>query len=243
MSDKEDPPNDTNNKDQKVEAAKQLINRYRSTYKSVNPETLWNLSDLKNTISEPKIDNPDVAAQKIQEHLHEAESGETFRIERWHGVVKCPSCKSEKVKRLAIDEQKSKDIYRYRCLSCNESFNDDTETKLETGVPSMHTWMFCWYLLGVTNSVQYIATKLNLNVATVELMIQHMRRLFQANEPLKHVLSFDEWAISHGKGYKTALQEALAKQVERFRGFSVGQESDTAEVRRAKNAAKPKPKF
>ncbi len=151
--------------------------------------------------------------------------------------------KQTHVKRLALEEQKSKEIYKYRCLDCKKTFNDDSETKIEEGVPPLRTWMLCWYLLGCTSSVQYIAAKLGLNIKTVELMIQHLQRLFNTQEPLKHFLPFDEWYITHGKGFKTAMQDALAKQVEKFRGFSVGQEKDTAEVRRQKNAAKPKPKF
>lgn len=239
---KKDDPGDKNNKDLKVETAKAIINRYRNTYKSISPDVLFNLSDLKNIATEPKVDNPEDAAKQIEQLLGPAEAGETLRQERWHGQVQCPYCKSQNVKRLALEEQKDKHIYKYRCLDCSETFNDDSETKLDADVPSLHTWMFCWYLLGCTTSVQYIAAKLGLSVATVELMIQHMQRIFKANEPLKHLLPFDQWYATHGKGYKTAMQEALAKQVERFRGFSVGQEADTAEVRRQKNRSKPIPK-
>lgn len=238
---KKDLPGDESKKDPQVEIAKQMINGYRNRYKSINPKELFNLSDIKTAVTEDiKTEPLDAVVDTIQDHLGDAESAETLRFERWHGKVTCPYCKSEKVKRLALEEQKNKDIYRYKCLACTEEFNDDSETDIEAGVPSINTWMLCWYLLGVTSSVQYIAAKLGLSIGTVELMIQHMQRIFNANEPMKHFLPFDKWSASHGKGYKVAMQEALAKQMERFRGFSLGQEADTAEVRRNKNKSKPK---
>ncbi|HSX20138.1 MAG TPA: hypothetical protein VLG38_03325 [Gammaproteobacteria bacterium] len=241
MSDK-DEPGDKNKKDPLLEAAKQIINRYRDAYKHISPDVLFNLSNIKENTEEITPDSLDAAAEVISTHLGNAESGETLREERWHGKVACPFCASLHIKRLAVEEQKSSEIYKYQCLDCNATFDDDTETKIESGIPPLHTWMFCWYLLGCTSSVQYIASKLGLSVHVVEMMIQHMRRLFKADEPMKHFMSFDEWSLKIGKSYKVAMQEALAKQKERFSGFSLGQEVDTAEVRRQKHRTKPTPR-
>lgn len=235
-----DPDND--DKDKQVETAKQIINRYRNTYKHISPDILFNLSSLKETVAEASKQNIDTSAEQIRATLGQAECGETLRQERWRDHVQCPYCNSSNIKRLSQDQQTNPYNYKYLCLECKENFNDDSATKIEGGIPPLHTWMFCWYLLGCTNSIQYIAAKLGLTASTVEMMIQHMQRLFKAQEPMKHFMSFDEWSMKVGKSYKSALQEALAKQVERFQGFNVGQEVDTAEVRRQKNRNKLTPK-
>ncbi len=235
--------NKGNSEDKEVAAAKSIINRYRDAYKHISPDVLFNLSALKETTAPTNTEaNLEHKAEAIRNHLGIEESGETLRQERWQGKVTCPFCTSTQIKRLAVDEQPSKEIYKYLCLKCKKTFNDDSESKIEAGLPPLHTWMFCWYLLGSTDSLQFIANKLGLSVTTVEMMIQHMQRLFKANEPMKHFMSFDEWSLKVGKSYKVALQEALAKQVERFRGFSVGQEMDTAEVRKQKSKSKFRPK-
>lgn len=232
-------PDDTydKNKDKTVEAAKSIINKYRDTYKSINPSVLFNLSELKSVTSQPKQEQPDAAFDKIQSHLGEAESSETLRQERWQGNIQCPYCNSTDIKRLSVLEQESANNYKYLCLACNATFNDDSETKIEGGTPPINSWMLCWYLLGCTNSLQYIASKLGLSVTVVEMMVQHMQKLFNTDQPMKHFMSFDEWSIKHGSRYKLAMQQALAKQSERFMGYSLGQEHDTAEVRRQRTRA------
>ncbi len=223
---------------EQIEIAKNIINRYRDSYKHIKPDVLFNLSTLKDTASSATVENLDEATDTIRKTLGEAEAGETLRNERWHGKVSCPYCESTNIKRLAKDLQENTDNFKYLCLSCNEEFNDDSATAFEKGVPPLHTWMFCWYLLGCTSSIQYISAKLGLPASVVEVMIQQMQRLFKTNEPMQHFMSFDEWSLKVGKSYKAALQEAIAKQVERFRGYSLGQEADTAEVRRQKNRNK-----
>ncbi len=228
---------DHKKKDIKVETAKALINRYRQAYKNINPEVLLNLSELKELTKLEQPNLPEDYAAQIREHLGEAESGETLRQERWHGKVKCPYCSSINIKRLAIEEQKSRDNYRYLCLSCHKEFNDDSETDMEDNIPSLHSWMFCWYLLGCNSSIQYIANKLGISLTMVEMMVAHLQKIFNAQKPLQSLMSFDEWALKHGKNYKLSLEKSLLKLTERLRGYSVTQELDTAEVRRQKKNA------
>lgn len=238
MTDQKDQDDkyDKNNNDKTVEAAKDIINQYRDAYKSINPTVLFNLSQLKEISKQPKQEKPEAAFAQIQTHLGPAETGETLRQERWHGnKVVCPYCNSKHVKRLSVAEQKTQHNYKYLCVDCKATFNDDSETKMEGTIPPIHTWMMCWYLLGTTTSLQFIATKLGLSLATVEMMVQHMQKLFKAQQPLKNFMSFEEWSLKHGASYKNALQKAQAKITERFRGYNVGQEEDTAEVRRQRS--------
>ncbi len=179
--------------DKQVVAAKEIINRYRNTYKHISPDVLFNLSALKNAATQPEAGaDLDQTAEEIRSRLGAEESGVTFREERWQGKVICPFCNAKHIKRLPIEQQTSHENHKYLCLDCKQTFNDDTNTKIESGVPPLHTWMFCWYLLGTSTSIQYIATKLGLSPATVEMMIQHMQRLFKSNEPMQHFMSFDE---------------------------------------------------
>lgn len=236
----DDKPED--NEEDIISSAKLLVNSYRDKYKSINPEVLFKLSELKEIVSQQKQESPDEVALKIEHVLGDLETSETLRQERWHISLHCPYCNSQDVKRLALDKQENKTNYKYLCLTCNETFNDDSATDIAQGVPPIHSWMFCWYLLGCTSSLQYIATKLGLRIATVEMMIQHMQKLFKSDAPLKNFMSFDEWVLKHGKNYKIIIQQAIKKQTEMFRGFSLEQPSDTAEMRKSKERAKPQNK-
>lgn len=224
-------------KDKKVEGAKALFNGYRQKYKHINPEVLLNLSALKELTKQAPASPSEDYTNKVNEHLGGPESGETLRQERWHGKVKCPYCSSSNVKRLSIKEQKDSNNYRYLCLSCHKTFNDDSETAIDNNSVPLHSWMLCWYLLGCNTSLQHIANKLGLSLYIIEMMVAHLQKIFQAQKPLQNLMSFEEWALKHGKSYKLALEKSLLKQTERLRGYSVGQEIDTAEVRRQKKSA------
>lgn len=241
-----EPPDSRKSKDQAVEQAKEFINKYRKDnerFKDVNPEVLLHLEALKKIISYPKQDKPDNSFTQINKHLGEAESSETLRQERWHNQVHCPKCNSNHIKRLTADEQNAKDNHKYKCLDCNNTFNDDDGSKIETGVPPLRTWMFCWYLLGCTNSLQYIAGKLGLNISLIEMMVHHMQKLFQAEQPLTHMLSFEDWASQHGIKYKPVIEASIAKQTELHRGevspatFITSMPKDTHEYRKIKDRA------
>jgi transposase-like protein len=252
-SDNEQDTYDKNNNDKIVEAAKKMLDGYLDANKSIRPSTLFNLSKIKEETNKPKQDSPDAAFAIIQNHLGNAESSETLRIERWQDQVRCPYCNSNDIKRLSVVDQKSEDIYTYLCLACNSTFNDDSETEFEGPTPPLNTWMMCWYLLGCTNSLQYIASKLGLSVSAVEVMVRHMQKMFNAQQPMKNFLSFEEWSAQHGTHYQKVLEKALDKIAERMRGYSVGQEQDTAEVRKQRTRAEkdagankpfaPRPKF
>ncbi len=224
-------------KDEKVEQAKEIIDKYRGIYKDVDPQVLFRLTELKKITREHKHAAPEKAYKKILHQLDGATSAETLRQERWRGHIRCPYCGSEKIKRLDAKMQKEPTIYKYLCDDCLETFNDDTNSQIEVGIPPLNTWMFCWYLLGCTSSLQFIATKLGLNLATIEMMVRHLQKLFKAEQPLKHFMSFDEWALKHGKSYKTAIKEAIAKQQLLFTGESTTAPKDTREYRKQKDRA------
>lgn len=234
---KDSDPTKPSAKDKAVEQAKDFINKYRKSFenaKSIDTDVLLHLAALKRITSHHKRDKPDKAFQEIQQHLGDAESGETLRQERWHGTVVCVHCNSKRVKRLAQEQQKSPHNHRYVCLDCEETFNDDSETKIESGVPPLNSWMLCWYLLGCTNSLQYIASKLGLSMATIEMMVNHMQKLFKAEQPLANMLSFEEWSAQHGIKYKPIIEEVISKQTVLYGMDIAGVAKDTGEYRRMK---------
>ncbi len=228
-------------KDKAVEQAKEFINKYRQTFtntESINTDVLLHLAALKRITSQHKLEKPDQALEEIRQHLGDAESSETLRQERWHGTVICIYCHSKNVKRVAKQQQKSEHNHRYLCLDCGETFNDDSETQIEIGVPPLNSWMLCWYLLGCTNSLNYIAAKLGLSMATIEMMVHHMQKLFKAEQPLKHMLSFEEWSAQHGIKYKPVIEAAIAKQTVLHGMDITGVAKDTGEYRRMKDRAR-----
>jgi len=226
----------------KVELVKTRINEYLKLYPGVNPQVIRNLIELKDISHEPKQNTPDAAYENIKTRLGDDESAETLRQERWRNKVRCLKCKSTNIKRLTEAEQKSKNNFRYQCEDCGECFNDDSETALEKGTPPLYSWMFCWYLLGCTNSMQYIANKLNLELSTVDMMVAHMQKLFKAKQPLNHFVTFDEF-LRHGKNHQTMLKESLQRKDEMLKGYSVGAAKDQHEVdRQTKHRNKPTPK-
>lgn len=219
-----------------VEIAKNMINAYRETYADVDINVLRNLIELKDITREPKKSIPDDAFLLIKKRLGTEESKETLHNERWHGKVICPNCNSKNIKLLSTKE------YKYLCLECQENFNDATGTPLETGTPPLSTWMFCWYLLGCTDSLQYIAAKLGLDLATVELMVRQMQKMFKSQQPLTNFMTFEEWSLKHGKSYKERIKHEMHKQQELHTGENPNAPKDTAEYRRQKERARHKPK-
>lgn len=224
-------------KNSEVEIATEMINAYRDRYADMDLNVLRNLIELKDITKSQKHAEPEESYKEIQARLGEAESIETLRQERWHNKINCPSCGSRKTHILSNNEKLSHDNFSYCCLDCKLYFNADTGTPIEKGTPPLSIWMLCWYLLGCTDSIQYISSKLSLDIQTVENMIRHMRKLFKAEQPLQHFMSFDEWSLKHGKSYKERIQHEMLKKKELYMGDTIHVPTDTAEYRRQKTRA------
>ena len=196
-----------------------------------------NLRKIKSVIEQPKETKPDIRFSKIKEHLGTKEYHHTVREERWHPTVYCPNCHSTNVKRLPIEHQKSPYIHRYLCLTCRSRFDDDSKTPFEFGIPPIETWIQCWFLTGCTNSLEYIAAKLNLDVETVRQMIEELRQIFRTNQPLTRLMSYEKWLEQHSATITERIKKGiLTKKREDvlFKGESASQPDDTAELRKQK---------
>jgi transposase-like protein len=139
-------------------------------------------------VDEPKEAQPDLRFFHIQNHLKTPEVYETLRQERWQPLIHCPQCQSYNIIRLAQIPPQPPENHRYRCQDCDFEFSDDTGTPLaDPGPPTIQTWIECWYLWGCTDSLNYIAHRLGLEIHTVERMLYLLQQLFQADKPLSRL--------------------------------------------------------
>lgn len=227
-------PPKQNRVNQQIELSRRIIDSYNSKQTRVDPSVKQRLNDIRDIVhTSPKENQPEIRFSQINEKLGEAECHETVREERWKDAVTCPYCDSDDVKRLPVEAQKSPFNYRYLCLSCDSKFNDDSETPFEQGVPPLKTWMQCWYLVGCTNSYQYIAVKLGLELALVERMIDQLQKLFKAKQPLNNnVNNYDEWSKQNSELYEKKLQQAIQSKKVLLTGETTQKPTDTGEYRR-----------
>jgi len=195
---------------------------------------LENLKALKEILDKPKEEALELRFSNINQHLGEPECHETVRQDRFANKIQCPSCQSSHLKRIAQLPSKSPYNHRYECLNCGAVFNDDSGTPLETGVPPLNIWMQCWYLMGCTDSLTYIAAKLNLEVHVIEKMANQLRKIFNAQKPLTQFLGYEEWRKQSEQMHKQ-LKEDLLKQYEFLDANIATAPKDTAEFRRQQN--------
>lgn len=147
-----------------------------------------NLSNLKQWVDEPKEPQPDLRFFHIKNHLKTPEVYETLRQERWQPMIHCPDCQSYNISRLVQMPPEPPENHRYRCLDCFLEFNDDTGTPMgDSAPPTIQTWIECWYLWGCTDSLNYIAHRLGLDIHTIERMLYLLQQLFQAERPLSRL--------------------------------------------------------
>lgn len=195
---------------------------------------LTKLKTLQGLVNEPKEEKPELRFTKIKQHLGEPEVHETVRQERWPEEIQCPKCQSINLRQLPQIAPTTAHNHRYRCLDCGEFFNDDSETPFEKEIPPLNIWMQCWYLMGCTDSLNYIAAKLNLDVSLIESMVQQLKILFNAQKPLTKFLGFEEWS-KQSLHLREQLKEDLMKQYERLNANVATAPKDTAEFRRQQN--------
>jgi transposase-like protein len=199
---------------------------------SLDPETIiLNLRALKGLLSQPKEEKPEIRFSQMQSMLGTPECFETIRQDRWYLNIYCPDCLSTRLKRLAQVPPQSVHNHRYRCLDCGTTFNDDTGTPIEKGVPPLHIWMQCWYLMGCTDSLSYIAHKLGLDLSTVEKMARQLQKTFSAKQPLTRFIGFTEWH-KQSQHLRNQLKDDLMRQYEKLNANVATQPTDTAEFRR-----------
>lgn len=137
------------------------------------------LQTLDALLEAPPEDAPDARAAQIKETLKLPEAYQALRQARWPTGVHCIGCHSNNIRRLPQLPLDSEHNHRYRCLDCRLEFNDDDGiVGGDTGDDaSISVWMQCWYLMGCTDSLSYIAHCLGLDLHHVEWMIQRLKTI------------------------------------------------------------------
>ncbi len=132
----------------------------------------------------PPEDAPDARAAQIKEMMQLPEAYQALRQARWPTGVHCTDCHSNNIRRLPQLPSDSEHNHRYRCLDCRLEFNDDNGiVGGDTGDASISVWMQCWYLMGCTDSLSYIAHCLDLDLHHVEWMVERLKTILGATTP------------------------------------------------------------
>lgn len=212
----------------------ELLNTFKSpTWTSgASNQLKSNMQALKEVTMGPKEHNVEMRFGQIQKYLGVEECHETVRQDRWKGQVQCPKCHSKNIKKIEPEAEQSPHNFRYRCKACDNEFNDDSDTPLETGVPSLETWMQCWYLMSITSSISYIAAKLGMDFALAQEMVLILQRIFKAEEPLTHFKKHKDWNKEASRYEKIIKEEIMAKKDELLNAEKADAPKDTAENRR-----------
>lgn len=198
---------------------------------SVRAKKLNTLRNLKPASDESALS---LRFKQLKDNLGTDETYETVRQERWYPNIKCPSCDSKYIKRLPQHPNVSSSNHRYLCLDCHLEFQDDDELPTTQDLPPINIWMQCWYLMGCSDSLSYIATVLGLDLATVEFMAEQLRLLFNANAPMSSDLDFEEWE-QQSLELRKQLQDDLLKRFEVLNANVSTTPKDTSEFRRQQN--------
>lgn len=221
-----------------IQETKAALKQTKNDYLDIAEEHLHsdnmlnNLKALQNALEQPKEELPELRfTQVIKKQLGEVEAHETVRQDRWPENIRCPNCQSINLKRIVQVPPSPVTNHRYRCLDCDEVFSDDSGTPFEKGVPPLNVWMQCWYLMGCTDSLNYITAKLNLDFATVEAMVRQLRKIFNAQKPLTNFLKYEDWN-KQADLLRKQLQEELLKQYEQLDANVATAPKDSAEFRR-----------
>lgn len=233
------PSVDSGDLEMSTESLKETAEAFQENEKEYleREQVLDNLKVLKKIVDQPKendLNELSLRFSEINKHLGDPECHETVRQDRWKNNIQCPNCQSTHLKRLQQLASKSPHNHRYRCLDCLLEFNDDSETPLEKGAPPLNIWMQCWYLMGCTESLTYIATKLNLDLPTIEYMVRQLQKTFNAQKPLTHFLGYEDWS-KQAFELRKQLKEDLLKQYELLDANVATIPKDTTEFRRQQN--------
>jgi len=192
-----------------------------------------NLHVLQQISQAPKEAHLELRFSRIKQHLGPAESHETVRQERFAKGIFCPECGADKVERLShFGVTPIASYYHYVCKNCDHEFNDASGSPFEKGVPPLHVWMQCWYLMGCTDSINFITGQLGLDKHVVELMMRQLQTVFGKHLPLSQGINQDQ-SEKHNFKHSHLSRDDFLMQFERLNAPDVAvQPKDTAEYRR-----------
>ncbi len=191
------------------------------------------LRKLDALLEAPKEEILETRATQIKECLGLPEAYQALRQARWPTGVQCTDCHSSHVRRLPQSPLASEHNHRYRCLDCRLEFNDDEGIAGgdSEGTSSLSVWMQCWYLMGCTDSLSYIAHCLGLDLHHVEWMVQRLKSLLGHYATPKTNLEI-ETAEAQSETLGERLKAALLSHDEILDANIATVPTDTGEYRR-----------
>ena len=105
----------------------------------------------------------------IQSLIDDAKCFETVRRLRWPDGVQCPTCDSSKIIKQGRDDTQP-ERQRYLCKSCEQRFDDLTDTIFAGHHQPLRVWILCLYFMGLNLSNHQVAQELDLNKDDVHQM-------------------------------------------------------------------------
>ena len=87
---------------------------------------------------------------------------EVIRAHRWPEGVRCPHCYTDQITKQGRDERQHA-RQRYRCLACQQKFDDLTGTVFAGHHQPLRVWVAVLYLMGLNLSNRQIAHELGIN--------------------------------------------------------------------------------
>jgi len=111
----------------------------------------------------------------IQSLIDDAKCFETVRRLRWPDGVQCPTCDSSKITKQGCDETQP-ERQRYLCKSCEQRFDDLTDTIFAGHHQPLRVWILCLYFMGLNLSNQQIAQELDLHPSDAHQMTGQLRQ-------------------------------------------------------------------
>lgn len=111
----------------------------------------------------------------IQSLIDDAKCFETVRRLRWPDGIQCPTCNSSKITKQGRDETQP-ERQRYLCQSCEQRFDDLTDTIFAGHQQPLRVWILCLYFMGLNLSNQQIAQELDLHPSDAHQMTCQLRQ-------------------------------------------------------------------
>ncbi len=111
----------------------------------------------------------------IQSLIDDAKCFETVRRLRWPDGVQCPTCDSSKIIKQGRDDTQP-ERQRYLCKSCEQRFDDLTDTIFAGHHQPLRVWILCLYFMGLNLSNQQMAQELDLHPSDAHQMTCQLRQ-------------------------------------------------------------------
>ena len=142
--------------------------------------------------------------------LDEDKCFEVIRAYRWPEGVRCPHCYTDQITKQGRDERQ-RARQRYRCLGCQQKFDDLTGTVFAGHHQPLRVWVAGLYLMGLNLSNRQIAHELGINEDDAQHLTRQLRQgvvAAAATPELSGTVEVDEvYLVAGHKGQHAEVQK------------------------------------